>query len=263
MLKRISLIQMDIALGKPEKNYSHALDMMTRALADQPDILVLPETLNTGFFPRKDLSSFADIDGATGKAIFSSFAKEYGVNIVAGSLTTLKEGKIYNTSYAFNRKGELVSEYDKIHSFTPMEEHKYYTGGEHLSLFTLDDVPCATAICYDLRFGELLRSMALKGAEIIFIPAHWPSLRTHHWVTLNTARAIENQLFVCAVNACGTAGDTKFAGNSLLIDPWGEAVCHLGPCEEVRTVSINMSVLKNIRESINVFRDRRPDLYEL
>lgn len=262
-MKKISLIQMNVVLGNTEENYRHAVDLMHKAMKDQPDILVLPETLNTGFFPKQGLAELADEDGLATKKCFGDFAKEHQVNIVAGSVSTKKNGKIFNTSYAFNRQGEVVCEYDKVHGFSPSGEHEYYVGGNDVHCFTLDDIACSTVICYDMRFPELIRKATLQGVDLLFIPAEWPLIRKHHWVTLATARAIENQMFVCAVNACGYAGEVKYGGNSVLVDPWGEEICHLGTEEEIQTGVIDTDIISNIRSSINVFRDRRPDVYHI
>lgn len=263
MQKRISLIQMDVRLGQPLENYQTAQNLMEQALAANPDILVLPETLNLGFFPRENLAALADVDGIMTKEVFGNFAKAHQVNIVAGSVVTKKGDKVYNTLYAFNREGNVVGEYDKVHGFTPFNEHQYFQGGNKVIKFSLDGIMCSSVICYDLRFPELIRTAALQGIELLFIPAQWPLIRKHHWVTLATARAIENQLFVCAVNGCGYAGETKFGGNSLLINPWGEEICHLGTESEIQTGEIDLTVINSIRESINIFRDRKPAYYKL
>ena len=104
---------------------------------------------------------------------------------------------------------------------------------------------------------------ALAGAKILFVPAAWPHPRLAHWQILNRARAIENQLFVVAVNSCGTCGDYHFCGHSMIIDPWGEVLAEGGDGEVVVTGEIDLSVIDDIRSRINVFRDRRPELYRL
>ena len=104
---------------------------------------------------------------------------------------------------------------------------------------------------------------ALAGAKILFVPAAWPHPRLAHWQILNRARAIENQLFVVAVNSCGTCGDYHFCGHSMIIDPWGEVLAEGGDGEVVVTGEIDLSVIDDIRSRINVFRDRRPELYQL
>lgn len=263
MKKKIALLQMNVVLEDVEQNYCHAVELMEQAMQENPDILVLPETLNVGFFPQNNLKQLADHDGITTKKCFGDFAKTHQVNIIAGSVATEKGGEIYNTSYAFNRTGEIVCEYDKIHGFSPSGEHEYFKGGTEVYHYTLDGIACSTIICYDMRFPELVRTATLKGVDLLFIPAQWPLTRKKHWVTLATARAIENQMFVCAVNGCGYAGETKYGGNSVLVDPWGEEIAHLGTEEEIQFGIIDTDVIANIRESINVFRDRRPELYHL
>lgn len=262
MKKKIALIQMNVALGDIEKNYTHAEELMTKAATEGTDILVLPETWNTGFFPKENLKELADAEGKRTKAFLSAFAKKHTLYIMGGSVSTLREGKIYNTSYTVNREGEIINEYTKIHGFSPSGEPDFYTGGTQINTFTIDGITCATIVCYDLRFCELVRLLAIHGVDLLFVPAHWPLIRKHHWVTLNTARAIENQFFLCAVNACGKAEDTQYGGNSLLLDPWGETLCHLGENEEIAHGTIDLDILKDIRERIHVFRDRRPELYK-
>lgn len=263
MKRRISLIQMDVTFAKPEENYSRVLELMTKALGDNPDILVLPETLNVGFFPKEGLSELADVEGKKTKEVFGKFARDNKVNIVAGSVANKKGNQIYNTLYVFNREGSVVGEYDKIHGFTPSDEHNYFTGGDKVINFELDGIKCSCVVCYDVRFPELIRTATLKGVDLMFIPAQWPLVRKLHWITLVTARAIENQMFVCAVNACGYADTTKYGGNSVLLDPWGEEICHLGTEEEIQTGEIDMGIIQGIRESINVFRDRKPEYYKI
>lgn len=99
--------------------------------------------------------------------------------------------------------------------------------------------------------------------DLFFLPAAWPLVRKEHWITLSKARAIENQMFFCAVNECGRAGSTQYGGHSMLLSPLGEELLHLGEKEQVATADIDTDVLRGIRESIPVFRDRRPELYHL
>lgn len=261
MKKKISLIQMDVIFGNPEANYKRAVELMAQAMKDKPDILVFPETMNVGFFPTEGLSELADVNGQKTKEVCGTFAKENNVNIVAGSVANKKGEHIYNTLHVFNREGRLVCEYDKVHGFTPADEHHYFKGGDKVINFKLDGIQCSAVICYDMRFPELIRTATLRGVDLMFIPAQWPLTRKLHWITLATARAIENQMFVCAVNACGYAGEVKYGGNSLLVNPWGEEICHLGAEEEIQAAEIDMGIIQGIRESINIFRDRKPEYY--
>lgn len=259
---KIALIQMDVKFEKIEENFKNALNSMKKVLAvtpkNKPDVLVLPELFSTGFFPL-GVEKFADKNGENLKEIFGKFAKENSVNIVAGSIITKKNGEIFNTCYVFDRSGAVVCEYDKMHCFSPMGEDEKFSSGSEVAKFELDGVVCSVAICYDLRFCELARSAAIMGIRVLFITAQWPSERLNHWVILNKARAIENQIFVCGVNGCGSAGEVKFGGNSLLIDPNGDEILHLSSQEDVKTAQID----PNFPKKFDTLKDRKAKFYKI
>ncbi len=260
---KVTCIQMDMILGKPEENFAHAEDLIKKAAAGNPDVLVLPETWNTGFFPREQLSALADDNGKAVKARIGALAKKYGVNLVAGSVANRKADGVYNTAYVFDRSGALVAEYDKTHLFTPSGEHEFFQKGNALCRFSLDGVPCGLIICYDIRFPELTRSLTVQGVDLLFCVAQWPNVRTAHLLALSKARAIENQMFLVCCNSCGTAGKTTCGGNSSIHDPWGECLAQAGEHEQFLTAELDFSIVQGIRSSINVFRDRRPELYSV
>ena len=260
---KVTCLQMNMALGMVEENFAHAQDLIRQAMKEQPDVLVLPETWNTGFFPKEGLEGLCDRDGQLVKARIGALAKEFAVKIVAGSVSNMRNGKVYNTAMVFDRQGECIASYDKTHLFTPMGEDHYYTPGDHLCRFTLDGVSCGLIICYDVRFPELTRSLTVPGLDVLFMVSQWPNVRTFHLRSLTTARAIENQMFVVCCNSCGTAGETVYGGNSAIIDPWGETIALAGETEQLLSAELDMSVIDKIRNSIHVFRDRRPELYQL
>ncbi len=261
---RVSCIQMDMLAGEPERNFAHAEELLRKtAEQEQPDVMVLPETWNTGFAPGKLSPTLADVDGQATKARMSTLAKELAVNIVAGSVMTARNGKLYNTAYVFDRTGSCIATYDKTHLFSPMGESEAFAKGNGLVRFELDGVSCAVIICYDLRFPELIRTLALPGLDLLFVVSQWPDKRVFHLETLTKARAIENQMFVALCNSCGKAFDTQFGGHSAIIDPWGETLAAAGEAEEVITAGLDMAVRKDITSSIPVFVDRRPELYQI
>ncbi len=260
---KIACIQMDVRLGEAGYNLARAVELCREAAARGADLLLLPETVNLGFFPREGLETLADPDGAQMRETFGNLAKRLHVNIAAGSAVTKRGGRVYNTAFVFDRDGNCVASYDKSHLFTPMGEHEYFTPGDALCTFTLDGVRCGLIICYDLRFPELTRALALRGIELLLVPAEWPAARLAHWQTLNRARAIENQIFLACCNGCGTAGETVYGGHAAIYDPWGEVLAEGGAAEEIITADCDFAVKEQIRNSINVFRDRRPELYGL
>lgn len=258
---KISCIQMDMHLGEVDYNFAHAQALIRETVErEHSDVVVLPETWNTGFFPA-DLAPCADEDGQRTKETFSALARELNVNIVCGSVTTKKACGFCNTAYVFDRSGAVIAEYDKTHLFTPSGEHHSFTPGSDTCNFTLEGRKCALIICYDIRFPELTRTCTLQGVDLLFVVAQWPDKRSMHLDTLARARAIENQMFLALCNSVGTAGQTHCGGHSALIDPWGEYLAQAGENEEVITGQLDFSTIEGIRSSINVFRDRRPELY--
>lgn len=258
----ISCVQMNMLAGRPNENFARAKELLTQtASSAHPDVLVLPETWNTGFAPGKLDPALADEDGARTKEVFSALAKELGINIVAGSVANRRQGKLYNTAYVFDRAGQCITAYDKTHLFSPMGEDAAFEKGGALMRFTLDSATCAVIVCYDLRFPELIRTLALPGLDILFVVSQWPQSRLSHLSILSRARAIENQMFVALCNSCSDAFGTRFGGCSAIIDPWGELLAQAEGEETAIFAQVDLQTLAHLRATIPVFRDRRPELY--
>lgn len=259
---KTALIQCALTLGDVESNFQKVEEKIRQAALTEPDVIVLPEMWNTSFFP-KQIRELADLNGQRTKKFLSSLTKELQVNIVGGSVARLEKEKLYNTCFVYNRKGEEIAQYDKVHAFSPSGEHQYFTTGNQLTTFTLDGVQCGVIICYDLRFVEWVRMYALAGIDVLFVPAAWPDKRILHWDTLNRARAIENQMFVVCVNSVGKTDTMQFGGHSAIIDPWGEYIVSPDEHDEIKRGEIDFSLIKDIRTSINVFEDRKAELYHV
>jgi predicted amidohydrolase len=254
---------MNIEAGSPDANFAkmEAKLLEAAALDPKPDLIVLPEMWNTGY-ALTEISKLADPDGARTKKLVSEFCRSHGVNVLAGSIAQLRGDQVTNTIHVFDRTGAEISEYSKIHLFQLMNEHLHLQAGEAAGVFQLEGSPAAAMICYDIRFPELARKLALGGAKILFVPAEWPHPRLHHWRTLLQARAIENQMFVVSCNAVGESGGSSFFGHSMVIDPWGEVLAEAEEKETILTADIDLSLVDEVRGRIPVFADRRPSLYE-
>lgn len=259
---KCSIIQLDAVFAAPAENRLKIEKFIRMAAKEHPDVIVLPEMWNTGFFP-DNVSDLADVDGEPTCEMLTGLARELGVNIVGGSVANIENKELVNSSFIVNREGQVISKYNKIHLFSPSGEDRKFTAGKAIGIFEMDGVKAGLLICYDVRFPELARTLALKGAQIVFIPAEWPHPRLEHWQTLIKARAIENQMFVVAVNGVGKAKELKFCGNSMAIDPWGHELYHADESESVAAVEMDLRVINDIRDRINVFRDRKPELYEV
>ena len=258
---KVCCVQMDVCAHKPEQNFARAEQLIRKAAKNKPDVILLPELWNTGFAPKAIDPAQADVDGARTKALCGLLAKELGVNIVAGSVLAKKGGTLYNTAYVFDRTGDCIAEYDKTHLFSPSGEAEAYAAGDRIVTFPLDGVTCGILICYDLRFPELCRALALGGAKILFIPAEWRKVATKQMRALLDARAIENQVFAVLCNGCGEAFGTEFGGSSAIVDPLGNVLAQAGTEEETIYAEIDLAMQDQVRKDLPVFLDRRPELY--
>jgi omega-amidase len=261
----ISLIQMDCLLGKPKENFARAAALIAEARRRGSDLVVLPELWSTAYDLENAGSHAALLAGRTrGASWFGRFAGLAKANRLwlTGSLLEMQaDGKYYNCMPVYGPDGALKAAYRKIHLFRLMEEDVYLAPGQDTTLLNLPWGRTGLAICYDLRFPELFRRYALNGAQLLLIPAEWPSARQEHWRTLLRARAIENQCYVAACNRVGTSQGIEFCGRSAVIDPWGETLIEGGADEDVLTISIDLGECAAARQRIPVFDDRRPELY--
>jgi len=254
---RTAAIQFNIALGDIEANLSKAGAGLKRAAVAGASLAVLPEMWSTGY-DYKRLSSLAE----STPTVLDDLCRQASdlELVIVGSLPEQDRDRIYNTAYVIDR-GKLVASYRKLHLFSMMGEDRFLSAGERSAVIDTSAGRIGLAICYDLRFPELFRKLALEGAEIICLPAEWPKPRQEHWRTLLRARAIENQLFIAACNCCGPQGKLEFFGMSLLLSAKGEILAEGGDNEGEVLATFEQQEMLDYREQIRCFTDRRPDIY--
>ena len=258
---KTALVQMDVLLGDVEANRVKAGRLLAQGIALGAELFVFPELWTTGY-QLPGIEALAEPEGGQTVSLLRRIAGENGVEIIAGSLAELRHGKVYNTSYAIGRAGQILARYSKIHLIGLMAEDRYLCPGNEKGSCEMSFGKAGMIICYDLRFPELPRALALAGCQALFVPAEWPAVRGHHWRALNIARAIENLLFVVAVNRVGKDRDNVFFGHSLVVDPWGDVLAEGSEREEeLLIVDIPFERVAEIRKRIPVFADRRPECY--
>lgn len=260
----VALLQFDLAFGQPDVNREKVrqLTAQLEAAERRPDIVVLPELWDTAYDLTR-LDKIADAQGENAKAVLSEMAARLQSYVVGGSVAERIGNHVYNTTFVFDRQGNQIGKYSKVHLFRLMDEEKYLSAGDTPGLYTMDGQPVGSMICYDIRFPEWTRTYALKGAKVLFVSAQWPHPRLQHWRQLLIARAIENQMYVVACNRVGDGGNSTFCGHSMVVNPWGEIVAEGLQQEEVITADIDLSLVDEVRGRIPVFADRRPALYQL
>lgn len=264
-----ALVQMDSGKSK-DKNLEKAVAAIEEAAKHGADLICFPELMNGEASEGKQTEMAEDLDGKT-ISILREKAKEHKVYIHTGSMHERIEGenRCYNTSMLLNREGQIVSTYRKIHMFdvtltdgTVCAESQYIKPGEEIVTVETELGKLGFAVCYDIRFPELFRRMALEGAQVIIVPASF-TLATgkDHWEPLLRARAIENGCYMLATNQIGEKNSYSAFGNSMVIDPWGTVVSRAGNQEEIVYARIDLEYEKKVRTMVPSLKNRREDVY--
>jgi omega-amidase len=259
MKLNLSLGQMQISYDDAEANFERMRAWTAEAARRGSALALFPELWYSGY----DLEKWPRHAAPLGEGLFarlSALAREHHIAL-AGSALELKGGRPHNTFAFFDAEGECRAVYRKLHLFGPLGEDQWLSAGDSFTLMQGDWGPVGLSICYDLRFPEVARRYALQGARLWLLPAQWPARRIRHWQTLLRARAIENQMFVAAVNGVGQSGRETFGGLSAVIEPWGEPVAEAGASEILLTAEIDLDQADEARQRFAVLKDRRADVY--
>ena len=272
---KVALLQMDIKLYDREANKKKVESMMKQAISETPDIdlFVLPELWTFPFLMRGDaipiaeqLVEYGEEYGGETMQFLSRLAFGYNVWIVAGSLPLKQEDGTYaNTTIIFNRKGEIVDTYNKVHLCDWCGETLVFEKGSKLTVVDTEIGNLAPIICYDIRFPELARAATLKGANLLVVSAdfgHDPqNPKVDIWRTLLKARAIENMIFVVACDRCGVGPESCYFGHSIIIDPYGRVIAEGNEEEGIIVGEIDYALVEEARGKIPVLQDRNPEVY--
>ncbi len=259
MTIKIALAQMDLVLGNPDQNIQKAERWITKASNEGADLILLPELWASGF-DLKNIQTYAAPLNEGDFAKMKLMAVENNI-MVGGSLIEQDKNYFYNTFVLFDKNGDVVNSYRKIHLFRMLNEEQYFKPGNQLIISDTDWGKIGLAICYDLRFPDMFRAYGVKGVEIILIVGEWAQKRISHWCDLLRARAIENQCFIAAVNKSGISKGEILGGFSAVINPMGEYLTQGNDQEELLFAEINLDEVNKIRRWMPVFEERQPQIY--
>ncbi len=203
---------------------------------------------------------------------FSAWAKQYQIYIHCGSITQKREGGTpYNTSFLWNKEGKIIGKYSKLHMFDiDMDEGPSYKESDETSAGS-EIVVSKTklgnfgfAICYDMRFPEIFKLMALNGAQVIFVPADFTmNTGKDHWMALLRARAIENTCYIAAPGQIGQKPEFMAYGKSIVIDPWGNVIAMASDEEQLVYAQIDTTLIDKVRRQVPSLQNIRRDIYTL
>ncbi len=260
MRLQLTLVQMPCVEGDRQANYEWTRGLLKNHKSTEGlEFIVLPELFDIGFRYEDYGEAGPGIPGPTSEFI-QVLAEEHSSYIIGTGLEKA-ESLFFNTLVMASPKGKIIGTYRKIHPF--QSERDVFVGGNAATLFDIKGVKVGVEICYDVRFPEISRKLALAGAELILMPAAFPDPRSAHWDNLVMARAIENQLFVAAANRVGPAFDGKtYFGHSQVVDPWGVRLTRINSENEVFTSSVDTAMIQSVREQVTCFADIAPEGYD-
>jgi len=252
-------------------NLETAERLVSQAASTGADIVVLPEKWNAIGDAALYHATAEPLAGGESVAAMSGWARTHGITLVGGSIAERREGreKLSNTSLVFDSDGEIVATYRKIHLFdvevggVVYRESEAEEPGDEPVVAEAEGWRIGLSVCYDVRFPELYRILALEGAQLVTVPAHFTTpTGKDHWHVLLRARAIENQLYVAAAAQIGETLPGKPAyGRSLIVDPWGLVLAQAPDEQTVISAELDRAHLELIRAKLPSLANRQPNAY--
>ncbi len=266
----LALCQMKISDNK-QINLNKAEQLFNEAVLGGADVIVFPEMFNCPY-SNKYFQPFSETDEGETVRTLSRLAKAKGKIIVGGSIPEREGDNIYNTSFVLDENGQIIAKHRKVHLFdvdikdgVRFKESDTLAAGDKVTVADTTKGRIGIGICYDIRFPELSRLMALEGVDLIVFPAVFAQKTGEvHWEMLLRARAVDNQVyFAGAAPARDHASKSPCFAHSMIVDPWGEVIARAGIEESIIYADIDTERIKNIRQQLPLLAHRRTDLYKL
>ena len=268
---RVAAIQLNSTADK-SRNLEIAGRLVAAAAGAGAELVVLPEKWNLLGGPDELTAGAETLEDGASIAAARGWARDLGIDVVAGSVAERVEGeeRLFNSSCVVDREGTLVACYRKIHMFdvdvggVSYRESAREQPGDEVVAAELSGIKLGLTVCYDLRFPELFRILALAGAQLITVPAAFTmTTGRDHWEVLLRARAIEDQCFVVAPNQVGEAPPHYHSyGRSMIVDPWGTVLAQAPDRQCFVSAEIDLEALARVRASVPALANRRPEAYD-
>ncbi|MFW6059205.1 MAG: carbon-nitrogen family hydrolase [Phycisphaeraceae bacterium] len=247
--------QLDIQWEDKSANHERVRRLLADVQVQPGALIVLPEMFATGY--SMNVQVVHEGGARPTERFCAALAVEHGAYVLAGAVSPDRAGWGRNEAVAFDPSGELVARYAKMHPMTVAGEAEHYLPGTEVVTFACGEFVVSPFVCYDLRFPEIFRMAATRGAHVMPVIANWPAVRIAHWRTLLAARAIENQAYVIGVNRTGDSPEMAYNGRSVVIDPRGETIAEAGEGETALVADIELEPLLEYRAKFPALADRR------
>jgi predicted amidohydrolase len=264
----LGLIQMNVVDDK-EENMKRAEGFIKEAVSKGANVILLPEMFNCPY-DNSYFGPYAEVEGGETCLRLSEWAKTYGIVLFAGSIAEEEEGCIYNTAYVYDSDGRQIGKHRKTHLFDidvkgkiRFMESDVLTAGQGTTVVESEFGKIGLCICYDIRFPEFARKMALEGAKLVLVPGAFNmTTGPAHWQLTARARALDNQVYygLCSP-ARDESADYVAYGHSLVTSPWGQVLSELDEGEGVLIQEIDLRVEDEIREQLPLLKHRKPECY--
>lgn len=255
-----------------EENLNKASLMIAESVNENADFIVLPEMFNCPYSNDKFIEYCEKEKDSPTLTRISALAREHEVYILAGSIPEKEKEKLFNTSYLFDKDGNIIAKHRKMHLFDidvkdriTFKESDVLTAGNDFTIADTEFGKIGIGICYDIRFPELARIMVENGALILFYPGAFNmTTGPAHWELLFKSRALDNQVY-CVGVAPALNEDASYHsfGHSIITNPWGDIIAEADTKEELIIGEIDLSEIKKIREELPLLKNKRRDLYEI
>lgn len=251
---KVAGLQLDITWEDPEANFERARPWVAAAKSAGADLVVLPEMFACGFSMQTERT--AEPPDGPSQAFLSAMATEHELCVCGSVPERASDAARPHNTLVLARPDGTQERYRKIHPFTFAREHEHYdAGAEHVTV-DVAGCRCTLFVCYDLRFADEFWETA-QHTDCYVVIANWPQRRRHHWTTLLSARAIENQAYVVGVNRVGRGGELDYSGDSRVVDPWGEVVAGAAMSPTMLLAEVDPQVVSDARTKFPVLPDRR------
>lgn len=249
--------QLDIAWEDKPLNYDRVRAMLSKIAVPAGALVVLPEMFATGY--SMHVAAIAEPPEGPTHQFLSGLAKELRCFVIGGVAIRGSQDRGRNEALVLGPEGQALARYCKLYPFSLAGETKHYEAGERTESFAWHELRVAPFVCYDLRFPEIFRQAARRGAELMAVIANWPEPRVSHWLALLRARAIENQAYVVGVNRAGNDPHVRYSGHSLIVDPRGETLAEAGDGPQLLVAEIDPGPLRQYRQQFPALADMRTD----